>query len=88
MAMWGQDIEQVTQLSNQLNQKADEVQNVISQLTSAINSVQWQGPDANKFRSDWQGQHTAALKQVVTALRAASQNAKKNAQEQQTASNT
>jgi uncharacterized protein YukE len=86
MAMYGQDIEQVQNLSSQLNAKADDIQNVITQLSSAISSVQWMGPDADRFRSDWQSQHTAQLKAVVSALRTASQNAKRNAQEQQTAS--
>jgi len=86
MALYGADIEQVQQLSNQLNAKASEIQNVISQLSSAISSVNWMGPDADRFRSDWQGQHVAQLKQVVSALQTASQNARRNAQEQQTAS--
>ena len=86
MAMYGADIEQLQQLSTQLNSKAGEIQNVISQLSSQISSVNWLGPDATKFKSDWQGQHVAQLKQVVSALQAASQNARKNAQEQQTAS--
>jgi uncharacterized protein YukE len=84
--MYGADIEQLSQLSTQLNSKASEIQNVISQLSSQISSVNWLGPDATKFKSDWQGQHVAQLKQVVSALQAASQSAKKNAQEQQTAS--
>jgi uncharacterized protein YukE len=86
MALYGADIEQVQQLSNQLNAKANDIQSIISQLSSAISSVNWLGPDADRFRSDWQGQHVAQLKQVVTALQTASQNARRNAQEQQTAS--
>ena len=86
MAMVGADVEQLNQLSAQLNNKANDIQNVISQLTSAINSVEWKGNDANRFRSDWQGQYVNQLKQVVSALQTASQNAKRNAQEQQTAS--
>ncbi len=87
MGVYGQDIEQVQKLATQLNSKAEEIQQVMSQLTSAISSVQWMGPDADRFRSDWSSQHTAKLKAVVSALQAASQSAKKNAQEQQQASN-
>jgi uncharacterized protein YukE len=86
MALYGQDIEQVQQLATQLNAKASDIQNIITQLTSQINGVNWQGPDANKFRSDWQGTHTAQLKAVVNALQTAAQSAKQNAQQQQTAS--
>lgn len=86
MALFGQDIEQVQQLSVQLNAKADEIQNVISQLSSAVSSVQWMGPDAERFKSEWQSTHVSQLRTVVEALRSASQNARRNAQEQQTAS--
>jgi uncharacterized protein YukE len=86
MALVGADVEQLNQLAAQLNNKANDIQNVISQLTSAINSVEWKGNDANRFRSDWQSQYVGQLKTVVSALQTASQNAKRNAQEQQSAS--
>ena len=86
MALYGQDIEQVKQLAAQLNSKAGDIQNVISQLTSAVNSVEWRGPDAERFKSDWQGQHVPQLKQIVSALETASQKARTNAAEQQQAS--
>ncbi|MEE6163775.1 MULTISPECIES: WXG100 family type VII secretion target [unclassified Mycolicibacterium] len=86
MALFGQDIAQVQQLATQLNAKASDIESVISQLTSAVNSVQWMGPDAERFKSDWQGQHVPQLRQVVSALQTASQNANRNATEQQQAS--
>lgn len=86
MALFGQDIDQVRQLAGQLNAKAGDIESVISQLTSAVNSVQWMGPDAERFRSDWQGQHVPQLRQVVSALQNASQHATRNANEQQQAS--
>lgn len=86
MALFGQDIEQVRQLGTQLNSKASDIEGVISQLTSAVNSVQWMGPDAERFKSDWQGQHVPQLRQVVSALQKASQDASRNASEQQQAS--
>lgn len=86
MGVYGQDIAEVNKLATQLNSKAEEIQQIVTQLSSAVNSVQWMGPDADRFRSDWSSQHTAKLKAVVSALQAASQSAKKNAQEQQQAS--
>jgi uncharacterized protein YukE len=87
MALWGQDVAEVQKLATQLSSKASEIQSIISQLSSQISSVNWQGPDATKFRSEWQSSHTAKLKAVVDALNQASQSAKKNAQDQQSASN-
>lgn len=86
MALYGQDIDQVRQLGTQLNSKASDIESVISQLTSAVNSVQWMGPDAERFKSDWEGQHVRQLRQVVSALQKASQDASRNATEQQQAS--
>ncbi|TFD46348.1 hypothetical protein E3T55_17195 [Cryobacterium frigoriphilum] len=87
MAVWGLDVEQVRQLSSQLSQKAGDIEGVLSTLSSTLNSTDWTGPDATGFRSDWSGQHTTALKQVIAALRDASQKANQNAQAQESASN-
>ncbi|PQE00377.1 hypothetical protein CYL16_12205 [Mycobacterium sp. EPG1] len=86
MALYGADIAQLRQLSGQLNAKANDIQSIVSQLTSAITSVEWRGPDAERFKSDWQSQHVAQLKQVINALQNASQQASKNAQDQEVAS--
>ncbi|TAJ48220.1 MAG: hypothetical protein EPO52_08670 [Herbiconiux sp.] len=82
MAVWGLDVEQVQQLSKQLNSQSQQVQTILTTLTSALQSVQWTGPDAENFRSEWNTTHTAALKQVITALEDASQKAAKNASDQ------
>lgn len=86
MALIGQDVEQVRQLATQLNSKASDIQSVISQLSSAVNSVEWRGQDAERFKLEWQSQHVPHLKQVAEALQTASQNASRNATEQQQAS--
>ncbi len=83
MAFIGQDPEQVKNLAKQLDAKASEIKNVISQLTSTVNSVNWQGQDAQKFKSDWQSHHVPQLNKVVDALQNASQSAKRNAAEQE-----
>lgn len=87
MAVWGLDVQQVRQLSTQLSQKAGDIDSILSTLTSALNSTQWEGPDATQFRNDWSGQHTSALRQVAQALRDASQKAAQNATAQEQTSN-
>lgn len=86
MAYFGQDVEQVQQLAGQLTTRADDIGRLIAQLSSTVDAVDWQGPDAERFRSDWHGQHRTALNAVVSALQDASQSARRNAQDQQTAS--
>lgn len=86
MAVWGLDVQQVRQLSSQLNQKAGDIDSILSTLTNALSSTQWEGPDATKFRNDWSGQHTSSLRQVAQALRDAASKASQNASEQEQAS--
>ncbi|MCX6501572.1 MAG: WXG100 family type VII secretion target [Microbacterium sp.] len=87
MAVWGLDVQQVRQLSSQLNQKAGDIDSILSTLTGALNGTQWEGPDANQFRNDWSGQYTSSLKQVAQALRDAAQKATQNANAQEQTSN-
>ncbi|MDR1441800.1 MAG: WXG100 family type VII secretion target [Bifidobacteriaceae bacterium] len=87
MAVWGLDIEQVRQLAKDLDQKASDIDNILSTLTSRLSGTQWTGPDSEKFRSDWSGQYTSALKQVSQGLRDAAQRANQNAADQETVSN-
>lgn len=87
MAVWGLDVQQVRQLSTQLNQKASDIDSILSTLTNALNSTQWEGPDATQFRNDWTGQHTSSLRQVAQALRDAGQKASQNATAQEQTSN-
>lgn len=88
MAVWGLDVQQVRQLSQQLNTKAGDIQTILTTLTSLLNSTQWTGPDAEQFRSDWSGQHTAALRNVISALQDAGQKASANASAQETTSSS
>lgn len=88
MAVWGLDVEQVRQLSTQLNQKAGDIDSILSTLTSTLNSTQWEGPDATQFRNDWSGQYTSSLRQVSQALRDAAQKATQNANAQEQTSNS
>jgi len=83
MAVWGLDVEQVRQLGTQLQNKAGELEGTLSQLTTLLNNTQWEGPDAQAFRADWQGQHTAALKNVINALNDAGRKAQSNAAAQE-----
>lgn len=87
MALWGLDVQQVRQLSSQLNQKASDIDGILSSLTGVLNNTQWEGPDAVQFRNDWTGQHTSALRQVAQALRDAAGKAQQNAAQQEQTSN-
>lgn len=86
MAQWGLDVDQVRALSTQLTRQAEVIQQALSQLTSALGSTWWEGPDATNFRNEWQSTHTANLKAVITALQGAATKATQNANAQDAAS--
>lgn len=84
--MVGMDIAGVRQLSKLMLTKADEIDNAAKQITKQLNSVKWVGNDAQRFRNDWNGRHTAALRNVTNELRQAGKQAAKDADEQEKAS--
>lgn len=86
MAFEGMDIGAVRSLAQQMRAKADEIQQIAGQLTSALTGVQWVGPDRERFVNDWQGQHVTALSRVCEELRNAAQLADQNATQQEQAS--
>lgn len=86
MAMWGADVQQLGQLGSKLQEGASQIETQKSNLTSLLNSTNWKGPDADKFREEWSGTHTTQLTKVAEALKEASTRAKRNAEQQEQAS--
>ena len=87
MAIWGADVEQLRQLGSKLQAGASEIETQKSTLTKVLSGTDWKGPDADKFRGEWDSQHASNLKKVADALREAGDRAQKNAEQQQQASN-
>jgi hypothetical protein len=82
----GMDVAGVRQLSQQLTSSAADIRQIVQQLTGQLQNTQWVGPDQQRFISDWEGQHVAALNQVTTALEDAGRLAGQNADQQEQAS--
>ena len=68
MAIWGADIAQLKNLGTKLQAGSTEIEKQKSLLTKVLEGTDWKGPDADKFRSEWHGQHAAALAKVAQAL--------------------
>ena len=86
MAMWGADVTQLKALGSKLLAGSQEIDNQRSLLTKALASTDWMGPDATKFRNEWNGEHAANLTRAAQALQQASQQASRNAADQESAS--
>ncbi|CAH0300690.1 hypothetical protein SRABI83_04512 [Arthrobacter sp. Bi83] len=86
MAIWGADIAQLKNLGTKLQAGSAEIEKQKSLLTKVLQGTDWKGPDADKFRSEWSGQHAAALAKVAQALEEAGKQASRNATQQEEAS--
>jgi uncharacterized protein YukE len=82
-AFWGLDVEGVRALATNLDQDGDQIDQILSKLTGILSSTQWSGPDADKFRNDWQGAHSTSLRQVSQALHDTATLARSNASAQE-----
>lgn len=83
----GMNIEEVRTLARQLQDRAGQIDQIMTQLTGQLGSTEWRGPDADRFRSEWDSHHRQALHRVSEALRSASQAANTNAAQQEQAAN-
>lgn len=86
MAIWGADVDQLRELGNKLEHGASEIDSQRNRLNTALENTHWEGPDADRFKEQWRGEHTSKLKQISEALRDASNRAKQNADQQTQAS--
>ena len=82
MAIWGADVQQLKDLGGKLQAGATEIENQKSNLDKVLHSTDWKGPDADKFRGDWDSNHMTQLSRVAEALKEAGQKAGKNADQQ------
>ncbi|RFA17394.1 hypothetical protein B7R22_00540 [Subtercola boreus] len=84
---YGADVASLRTLAQQFDTAATRLAGLTSTLTTNVNAAHaWQGPDAQGFRSDWNGSHTSSLKSAIRALSAGSADLLRNADEQNAAS--
>jgi hypothetical protein len=87
MTVEGADVAQLRSAAAQFSKGASALETSAKALHSLIGSAtQWQGPDADRFRSQWSGQSTRTITAAVEALRQAADTLRRNADEQDKAS--
>lgn len=85
--IFGADIVQLRELSKHLDASSARLAGTKSSLSRDVQgSTAWKGADADRFRSDWAGTHTALLAKVIEALAAAGKAVAVHAEEQEKAS--
>jgi uncharacterized protein YukE len=84
MAYYGADPGQLRALAAQFSKGAAVLESHAQTLHSMIgSSTNWQGPDAERFRSQWTGRDFKAMSAAITMLRSSAQDLKRNADEQE-----
>lgn len=86
MGMVGADVDQLRTLARTLTQAADRLDVATREVSGRLSATPWNGPDANRYRSQWQGESSALIRNVVDALRTAASTVERNATEQEQAS--
>ncbi len=70
MAQLGMDPEQMGTLSKAMQRDAGQIRTLAKQLDGQLRGAWWKGTDADRFRSDWEGNHRSQLEKVAAALEA------------------
>jgi hypothetical protein len=81
------NIAEVRGLAQHMDQAASEIESTMNQVSSKLSATSWVGNDRDRFESEWKSDATRQLQQVKQLLTQASELARRNAQEQETASN-
>ena len=82
----GQVPEEVEALAAHFEQKAGDVETLISAVNTRLSATTWVGNDRDAFEAAWAGEITNNLTQLANSLRDAGMVANNNAQQQRTAS--
>jgi uncharacterized protein YukE len=68
MPRLGGDIEAMERLQSQLKQRGQDIQRLRSEMTNMIQSTWWEGPAANNFKNEWNGQYSSSLQKLEALL--------------------
>ncbi|GAA4656555.1 hypothetical protein [Arthrobacter cryoconiti] len=82
----GNDPQDMADLASKIAHAVDQIHTITSTLDSKANSVQWQGPDASRFKtSDWPS-YKSSLTRVAADLETVKATVLKQKQQQEAAS--
>ena len=82
----GMNVEEVRRMSAQLRDAAEEITRIEQELTGGLAEVDWTGPDADRFRGQWQSEMVPALQQIMNSVTELGDTADRNAAEQESTS--
>ena len=83
---WGADTEALRTMGTVRSRRAEALADLETLLTSTIDSIEWIGEDADRFRADWSGIVRPSLQDQEVALRQHARRLVQHADEQEEAS--
>lgn len=86
MTMYGADVAALRSLAAQLDRAADQLEDHRTFLGNAVQHSSWLGPDAERFRGQWEGEHNARVAASARLLRDTATTVRRNADDQERAS--
>lgn len=83
MTMYGADVAALRSLAAQLERAADQLEEHRTFLGNAVQHSTWLGPDAERFRGQWEGEHNARVATSARLLRDTAATVRRNADDQE-----
>ncbi len=87
MGIVGMNVQLIQEMSAGMEREAQELSSAMASLAAAMARVPWSGPDADRFRAEWEGQQRQ-ISQTIADLRRVAQVARDHAQRQDQTSRT
>lgn len=86
MSLSGADPDQLDGLASDLRQFAEQLQGAHGTVSSRVRNTSWRGPAADRFRQGWESGLSSKLSAAATSLAAASDQLRREADQQRVAS--
>ena len=85
-AFWGADTDALRTMGTVYSRRAEAISDLAALLASSIDSIEWIGEDADRFRADWSGVVRPSLQDQEVELRQRARRLAQHADEQEAAS--
>jgi uncharacterized protein YukE len=82
MAQLGADVEELDRLARKFDEEAQQISQATQQISSQVQSTWWKGSDAERFKSEWNGNYAAQLRKIAEALKQVGSVVRKQAAQQ------
>jgi uncharacterized protein YukE len=82
MAQLGADVEELDRLARKFDEEAQQISQATQQISSQVQSTWWKGADAERFKSEWNGNYASQLRKIAEALKQVGSTVRKQAAQQ------